>query len=88
VALLEADTTDLLEIVMVHRGRPADGDEELAALEPWSRTLLLLALAGAAAGKVERNGLQVGHRGHRPGGPLPRQLGGALRRRPGAANRR
>jgi hypothetical protein len=32
-ALLQADTSDLLEIVMTHRGRAGDGDEELATLE-------------------------------------------------------
>jgi hypothetical protein len=33
VALLQGDTSDLLEIVMTHRGRAGDGDEELATLE-------------------------------------------------------
>jgi hypothetical protein len=31
--LLQGDTSDLLEIVMTHRGRAGDGDEELAQLE-------------------------------------------------------
>ena len=32
-ALLQGDTSDLLEIVMTHRGRAGDSDEELATLE-------------------------------------------------------
>jgi len=32
-ALLQGDTSDLLEIVMTHRGRAGDGDEEFATLE-------------------------------------------------------
>jgi hypothetical protein len=32
VALLQGDTSDLLEIVMTHRGRAGDSDEELATL--------------------------------------------------------
>jgi len=32
-ALLQGGTSDLLEIVMTHRGRAGDGDEELATLE-------------------------------------------------------
>jgi hypothetical protein len=51
-ALLQGDTSDLLEIVMTHRGRAGDHDEELATLE-----LLFEEAPGDALSSAEANAL-------------------------------
>jgi hypothetical protein len=50
--LLEGDTSDLLEIVMTHRGRAGEGDEELATLD-----LLFEEAPGAPLSSAEANAL-------------------------------
>ena len=52
VALLQGDSSDLLEIVMTHRGRAADSHEELATLE-----LLFEEAAGDPLTSAEANAL-------------------------------